>query len=239
MTTVEERPRPDGGAPARRRTTWSLWTLLALAGVGTAVYAAWPYLSPDPASGPLPLNPDIALHRLSVVVHALPGAVALLIGPFQFLTVVRVRYPRAHRIAGRIYLGSVVVAAIAAYFAAAFSVSGFPAQVAFVILATAWLATLTCAYRAIRRGDVRRHRIWMVRNYSLTFAAATLRLYLVVGILLLEPLPTISFPDVYVVAVWASILINVLVAEYVILHRMELGHDGRNGLRSHRRSARG
>src|SRR6185436_8325414 len=36
--------------------------------------------------------------------HTLGGMIAMLIGPFQFLTTVRRRYPAVHRWLGRVYL---------------------------------------------------------------------------------------------------------------------------------------
>jgi hypothetical protein len=45
-------------------------------------------------------------------------------------------------------------------------------------LALAWLYTGAKAFSAARQRDFVAHRRWMIRNFSLTFAAVTLRLYL-------------------------------------------------------------
>mgnify|MGYP003777458411 CR=1 FL=1 len=84
---------------------------------------------------------------MSLFIHAAPGALSLLIGPFQFATRLRVRYPALHRVSGRVYMVSVVVAAVAAFTAATYSVSGFTVQVAFYILSIAWLYTLFRAFQ--------------------------------------------------------------------------------------------
>jgi uncharacterized membrane protein len=203
----------------RRRWWWSLWGLLAVSAVGFAVYSSGPPLTGDQEGSPIPLDPAIPPHWLALVVHGLPGCLALMTGPFQFVDRLRVRYPRAHRITGRVYLGSVLVGAIAAFFAATFSLSGFSVQVAFYILSTAWIYTLVRAYQAIRRGEVQLHRIWMIRNYALTFAAVTLRVYLLGGLALREAFPELTFDDIYHAAAWSSFAVNVLVAEYFIIHR--------------------
>jgi uncharacterized membrane protein len=203
-----------------RRRRWLItWILMTVAAIGIAGYAVPPYLTGDPGNSTLPLNPDVALHFLSLVAHAVPGGLALIIGPFQFMTTLRARYPKAHRIAGRVYMISVLIGSITAFFAATFSMDGFPAQVAFYLLAVAWLYTLAQAFRHIRRGEVQLHRIWMIRNYALTFAAVSLRIYLVTGIMLRPQFPTLSFEDVYTTAAWTSILVNALIAEYFIIHR--------------------
>ena len=46
------------------------------------------------------------------------------------------------------------------------------------VFAVLWLYTGLRAYLAIRGGAIAQHRKWMIRNFSLTFAAVTLRLYL-------------------------------------------------------------
>ncbi|GII85715.1 hypothetical protein Ssi03_37050 [Sphaerisporangium siamense] len=202
----------------RSRRWWPLWGLMALSAIGIAGYAVPRYLTGDPADVSLPLNPEVPLHYLSLVMHALPGGLALVIGPFQFLARLRAGRPGLHRIMGRIYMISVLAASVASIFAATFTLDGFPVQVAFYLLVAAWLYSLVQAYRSIRRGDVRLHRIWMIRNYALTFAAVTLRVYLMAG-LLLRPVTGLTFDDVYTASAWASFLINAVVAEYFIVQR--------------------
>ncbi|GII96776.1 DUF2306 domain-containing protein [Sinosporangium siamense] len=203
----------------RRRRWWALWGLMAISAIGIAAYAVPPYLSGDPANSNVPVDPDVALHYLSLGVHALPGGLALIIGPLQFVSKLRVSRPKLHRMLGRIYMISILIASAAALVAATVSLGGFAIQVAFYILTVAWLYTLAKAYRCIRRGEVQLHRIWMIRNYALTFAAVTLRVYLIAGLQLKQVIPSLEFDQIYTAAGWASILGNVLVAEYFIVQR--------------------
>ena len=52
------------------------------------------------------------------------------------------------------------------------------AKLGFAGLAIAWLFTGARAFVAARTRDFVSHRRWMIRNFALTFAAVTLRLYL-------------------------------------------------------------
>jgi hypothetical protein len=115
---------------------------------------------------------------------------------------------------GRIYLGSVLVGGVMAFFSAIFSVSGLVARVGLLMLAAAWLYSAVRAYSAIRARQIQLHRIWMVRNYALTFAAVVLRVILGVGMLL--PVP---FSELYPISVWGSWTIPLLVAEWFIVQR--------------------
>jgi uncharacterized membrane protein len=210
-------PRPVGRPGRRRRRSQTLWGVMAVVGVGVAVFSPLPYLTGDPSQSTIPLNPGTPIsHYVSIVVHGLPSSLALLIGPFQFSSRLRSRYPTLHRSAGRVYMICIVIGLAAAVFATVSTVSGFTAQVGFAILIVAWAYTLVRAYQTIRRGEVALHRIWMIRNYALTFAAVTLRVYvLALGLLM----PDLPFEQLYTAAVWASVLGNVLVAEYFIVNR--------------------
>jgi hypothetical protein len=61
---------------------------------------------------------------------------------------------------------------------AAHAFGGLAARLGFVGLALGWLYTGLRAYLAMRARNVVSHRRWMVRDFALTFAAVTLRLWL-------------------------------------------------------------
>ncbi|GAA1501450.1 hypothetical protein GCM10009827_010960 [Dactylosporangium maewongense] len=193
---------------------------MTISAMGVAAFSAPAYLTGDAAQSRIPVNPDVAPHYLSIVIHALPASLALFLGPLQFITPLRVKRPGLHRIVGRIYMISIVAATIAATFATIFTLDGVPVQVGFALLIAAWVYTLARGYRTIRRGEVQLHRIWMIRNYSLTFAAVVLRAFLGLGLALQEPYPWITFADIYTSSVWASIVICAVIPEYFIIQRM-------------------
>jgi uncharacterized membrane protein len=201
----------------RKRWWWFRWGLLAVLALAVAGVFVPPYL----VGGSTVPNIDRITpgYYMSLVIHAVPAGIALVTGPWQFVPRLRTRFPRLHRVTGRVYLISVVAAALAAVYSSAVTKSGFPLQVAFFVLILAWLYTAAKAYRAIRRGEVQLHRIWMIRNYSLTFAAVTLRLYQLPLIALMNSVSWLEYQDVYTVSAWMSLLGNVFVAEYFIIQR--------------------
>ena len=81
-------------------------------------------------------------------------------------------------------------------------------------LALLWLFPGLMAYLAIRRRDIERHRRWMIRNFSLTFAAVTLRIYIPLSFVAGVP-----FEDSYPLIAWLCWVPNLLVAEWVIKNR--------------------
>lgn len=193
--------------------------MIAALAIGTTAYSAPAYLTGDEGQSRIPVNPDVALHYLYITVHALSASLVLALGPFQFIPRLRNRRPAVHRILGRVYAVSMVVASAAALYAATFSLSGFSAQVAFYLLTAAWLYSLSKGIAAARKRQIALHRIWMIRNYALSFAAVLLRVFLVAGLALRSRYDWLSFEDVYTTSVWASIGVSAVIAEWFIIQR--------------------
>lgn len=192
---------------AFRRAAFSTMAFLS---VGVAGYAAFVY-------GVLPLgsllHPDMKVtynsHSLGIYTHVFGALFALLLGPWQFSTRLRASRPALHRWMGRLYLGiGVLIGGIAGLYMAFHAFGGIVAQTGFGLLAVLWLYTGLRAYLAIRAGDVASHRRWMVRNFALSFAAVTLRLWLPGSVA-----SGIAFEAAYPVIAWACWLPNLVVAE--------------------------
>ena len=79
-------------------------------------------------------------------------------------------------------------------------------------MAVLWLYTGLRAFLAIRRGEVSEHRRWMVRNFSLTLAAVTLRI-----LLPMSGNAGIPFEVAYPAIAWLCWVPNLLVAERVFI----------------------
>ncbi|ONI81568.1 hypothetical protein ALI144C_19855 [Actinosynnema sp. ALI-1.44] len=159
------------------------WLLFVVALIFSGVLAQ-PYLSLDIGDSRLDVRDSL---QYSVLVgHIFTAAVALVLGPLQFIPKVRARR-RVHRTIGRIYLlAGVVPSAVATIPVAIWS--GRPVtQVGLTVAAVLWLITGFQAYRAARRRDFVHHREWMMRNYALTFLAVTSRI--LVPLLLLAQVP--------------------------------------------------
>ena len=186
------------------------YLLLGFLSLGVAGYALAVY-------GWLPLgavvHPDMRAtfeaHRLGLYAHVFAAIFALALGPFQFSARLRTRHLRLHRWSGRLYLGvGVLIGGAAGLYMAAYAFGGTVARLGFAGLAIAWLYTGLRAYVAIRSRDVTAHRRWMVRNFALTFAAVTLRLYLPAAVA-----AGVEMETAYPVIAWLCWVPNLVVAE--------------------------
>jgi uncharacterized membrane protein len=146
-------------------------------------------------------------HPPLIYSHVFLAALALLIGPTQFSKRLRAKQISLHRWLGRIYLLSVLLGGMVGLFISVDAFGGASTKLGFASLAIAWLYTGYRAYAAIRSGDVQSHRRWMIRNFSLTFAGVTLRIFIFVAMAL-----GFSFEVAYPVMIWLWAL-NLTVAE--------------------------
>jgi uncharacterized membrane protein len=137
---------------------------------------------------------------------------ALLVGPWQFSEKLRARALNLHRWLGRFYLLEVALGSLAGFRMALVSEEGLPTHLGFGALAVLWFFTGLQAYVEIRRGNVRAHRQWMIRNFALSLAAVTLRIYIA---LILAGFHW-SFRTTYVTVSWLCWIPNLLIAEWLV-----------------------
>lgn len=212
--------RPERRPRTSRRRWWVGWTVMAVLGVGVAAFSLPYYVDGDPETTRIPSNPAFTSHQLWVAMHAVPGVLALAIGPFQFLSRFRREHPAWHRWLGRVYLVSVLVGAVVAVPTALISTSGIAAQAGFLLLSAAWTYTAVMAYRTARARQFQLHRVWMIRSYSLTFAAVMLRVFLGIGVLAMQVWPHLSFHEIYTASAWSGLLVSYVVAEWFVVQRI-------------------
>ena len=193
----------------RTRASWVVMTVLAFVVVLYAVA-----LLVVPAARAPFLRDRVARVPLAVYAHLSASAIALAFGPFQLNAKMRVRRLGLHRWMGRVYLLCVLVGGTSGFAVAMASMGGTIAHAGFALLAVAWMATAVMAYRRIRAGDSADHRRWMIRNYSLTFAAVTLRIYLPAAVAF-----GIPFDEAYPAIAWLCWVPNLVVSEWWFVRR--------------------
>jgi uncharacterized membrane protein len=164
------------------------------------------------SSKPLALINSIVWHT-AFYIHISFGGIAMLTGWTQFSQRLRNRYLNVHRTVGKIYIISLLLSGCAGLYIAFFATGGIISATGFGTLALLWLFTIIKAYASIRRLRIKEHQQWMIRNYALTFAAVTLRIYLP---LFMGPAFRVDFILAYHIISWLCWVPNIIVAEIII-----------------------
>lgn len=124
-----------------------------------------------------------AAHPILTLGHIIPGAVFLAFAPLQFCARIRNRYRALHRWSGRVLLIAIFWSvASALYFGLLVPFGGRSEALVMGLAASVLFASAAQAFLAIRRGQVARHREWMIRLFAVAIGIATIRL--------VAPLPT-------------------------------------------------
>lgn len=159
---------PAQTAPARRFSSkHKLWLLMGLAAlfvfITTDLFLAFDYPLYHPYR--LALIHDRAL----LIPHAVFATVAFVSGPLQFSSRFRGRHLQIHRILGRVYVFSVLIAATTA-----FLIERSPDRVhddfaGVIVQISLWVLCTLLAFITARNRQIAVHRQWMIRSYAITF----------------------------------------------------------------------
>lgn len=214
-TTPAPPRRPARRARWPRRERWALAGLLTLAAVPVV---AGSLRLVELGSGPVvtEANERFVASPLPVVVHIVSATVYLVLGAFQLAPTYRRRHLRRHRLTGRVLAPAGVAAALSGLWMAFAYAIPAPAGAALAgvrgVVGVAMVTFIVLGVRAVLRGDVPRHRAWMIRAYALAAGAGTQVLtgipFVVVGVT-----PTEASWAAAMTAGWA---VNAVVAEVVV-----------------------
>ena len=109
------------------------------------------------------------------VFHLLTAILPLLLGPIQFWNGFRIRYTYWHRLLGKIYIVGSLLGGISAFVLGVLQ----PYEgsiVPVVILSLLWLFMTTAAWITIRNKNIKAHRLFMIRSYTLALTFVWLRI---------------------------------------------------------------
>ena len=167
---------------------------------------------------PMGTLPDDKLYLgmtpISVVLHALCGAIFAIFAPLQLFASLRRRFPKLHRRAGYVLVMAgltIAVSGLVMVVLLPFSAS-LPLRATRVVVGSMVIACLVLGIRAIRQRNLGQHRAWMLRTYALIMGAGTQALVgLPIFVLYGQPAPAVM--DLILALCWP---VNLFITELVI-----------------------
>ncbi len=151
--------------------------------------------------------------RIAFYGHVFSSVVSLAAGLTQFSSYLRTKYIKLHRIIGKLYVFNVLIINFPAAMILAINANGLlPSKMAFTILDLLWFYFTAKAWTTIRKGEVEKHRAYMIRSFALTFSAITLRTWKII----LSSSFSIDPLSLYMIEAWMGFVPNLLFAEWWI-----------------------
>lgn len=153
---------------------------------------------------------EFARRPFITFLHILPAALFIILAPLQFVGRIRAKYLRWHRWSGRllVILGFIIgVSALVMAFT--MSIGGANETAATAVFAVLFLFALGKAFYHVRRGEIARHREWMIRMFAIALAVATVRP--IVGMFF--ACSNLSPHEFFGIAFWLGFTIHLIAAE--------------------------
>jgi len=215
-------PPPQTRVPAKAGS--AKWLVAALLVLSAIPLAAGAFRLSELVGGAkiTPANARFFAVPLPVVLHIVSAGLYAILGPFQFATRFRRRMSGLHRAAGRLLVAGGLLVGLSALWMTLFyprpAGTGELLYTLRLLFGSAMVVSIVLGFSAIRRGDVTRHRAWMMRGYAIGLGAGTQVLTLLAGELIAGP-PSELNRALLMGAGW---VINLVVAEGAICKRSAL-----------------
>lgn len=166
-----------------------------------------------------PANARFFAAPLPVELHIVSASLFALLGAFQFSSSFRRRRPGWHRAAGRLLVLCGLLVGFSGLWMTLFYAhpvgDGDFLSALRLLFGSAMIVSIVLSFAAIRRGDVKKHRAWMMRGYAIGLGAGTQALVLMAGEMIAGKPSELS----RALLMGAGWVINLAVAEWVIRKR--------------------
>lgn len=147
--------------------------------------------------------------------HALAGITFDVLGPVQFIRVLKRRYGRLHRIAGRVFVVAGVALSLSGI-SLLFQIESIATQLLDTtrgIAGVCLIITLGLGLRAALARNMMAHRAWMIRSYGIGIGSGTVSLVMFPIYLATGEVPPGIWSDLIVVGTWIA---TILVFEWIV-----------------------
>jgi uncharacterized membrane protein len=165
-TATVERTGGPAGRPDRPVWWRRPWIVpLALVVLAFLVYQLSPFRELDEQTAPIPPHDGFPLYFPILLGHMFFGTITMITVVLQLWPRLRIEHPRVHRISGRVYVVSAVIAGCAGLVIVPFApVVG---QIGVSLATITWIAVTVAGFVRARQGHFDRHRRLMLYSFAI------------------------------------------------------------------------
>lgn len=201
------------------------WWILFIISLCVIIPFMAPYFLIDPEKSRIQIS-STSIQYPALITHIFFAFIALIAGFLQFVKKIRTRYPRIHRIIGKIYYASVFISGILSLIVI-FYIENFSKVLSFLALAILWIFTTIKGIHSVKKKNYIAHQIWMTRSFGITLVAVSGRVLVPLILLAYFLLNGLHVPggrermveEALNVNIWVGLLINLIIIEWIILKR--------------------
>ena len=203
------------------RPSWKLLTSLLMLSLVPMVAGVVRLAGLASGGDVTPENARFMAMPAPVVLHIMGASLFCVLGAFQFDSVLRLRFPRLHRNAGRVAAPCGIVAALTGlWMTASYAIPAeLQGQLLYGVRMAVGLAmtmAVVASVRAALQRRIARHKAWMVRAYALGQGAGT-QVLILLPVTLMAGAPTFVLRDVLMASAWG---LNMVFAEWIVRRRL-------------------
>lgn len=213
---------PPTRPPIARRLTVLVTVLIAIVFgfIAVRISTDWPDILAGTKPDEDAFEERYVAHPWQAYLHIGLGVVYLVGAPLQLSRSFRTRHYDVHRRLGRVLLACGLLSGVFALVFGFLHPWGGRIEGAAALVFGLWfVACLVTAFRAIKSGDVRRHRRWMIRAFAVGLGVGTIRIW--VGIFTAIVLSTTDETDpllpnqfTFAIAFWLGFAMHVIAGEW-------------------------
>ncbi len=161
----------------------------------------------------LKVQSNLKHYQVAFFTHVYSSIFVLFLGFFQFLKPLRLKFPKAHKLIGYLYVILVLIlSSPSGLIMGYYGEGGIYSQISFCIQAVLWFMFTFLALNYAKTKKFTLHQKYMILSYAMTLTAISLRLFkwIIISIWQLPPM------DTYKIVVWAAWLFNLVVAFLIL-----------------------
>ena len=186
---------------------YTIYSLLCFAVAAYAFYYLFQSISPNDF-----MANKFAKAGLEIPAHFFGAGLSLMLIPFQLNKNLRRFSDKIHKTIGLTYIIAIIFGGIAGFIMSFNATGGAIAQWGFRMMSILWLIATFKAVTYAMNGNIIQHKKWIYRSIALTSAAITFRIYLGLGLGVLQ----IPFLTLYPTISWLCWVLNLIVCEIII-----------------------